>query len=120
LNKQIFQVPVQFQKASTLSNSVRIVFDTQENISQEQFSILFGMAGMKNVGWLTFSSSQVEPNDLINLPEIKKSDNKTPSQRLYAVIFILWKQDNHGYDTFDSFYNWYMEQIIDKIKGKLL
>lgn len=45
---------------------------------------------------------------------------KTPSQRLHAVLFILWKQDYQGkYKTFDEFYQLTMENTITQFKRLL-
>jgi len=44
---------------------------------------------------------------------------KSPSQRLKAVLFVLWKQTGEPENDFDLFYKLEMEKIIDKIKEKL-
>lgn len=45
-------------------------------------------------------------------------DTKTPSQRLRAVLFVLWKQAIDDGD-FDGFYKKQMEIIINRYKDKL-
>lgn len=44
--------------------------------------------------------------------------NKSPSQRLRAVIFRLWEQSNKDVDQ-DEYYEIVMEKIIDQMKSKL-
>jgi hypothetical protein len=43
---------------------------------------------------------------------------KTPSQRLRAVLYRLWQQSSGGVD-FESFYRMRLESIIDQVKDKL-
>ena len=45
-------------------------------------------------------------------------EGKTPSQRLRAVIFILWKQKGEK-GSFNTFYEQVMEAAINKVKEKL-
>ncbi len=57
-----------------------------------------------------------EKSDLL---EVKgETETKTSSQRLRAVIYILWDQTGKTGD-FETFYKQKMEQIIDWIKQKL-
>ena len=43
---------------------------------------------------------------------------KSPSQRLYAVIFLYWKQQGEQGD-FNVFYKKQMERLINKVKDLL-
>lgn len=45
-------------------------------------------------------------------------DTKTPSQRLRAVLFILWKQAD-GTGDFEDLYRREMQTIIDGVKARL-
>ena len=49
----------------------------------------------------------------------EKTDGKTPSQRLRAVLFVYWKQHKQKEIEFDIFYVRYMNRLIDQIKEKL-
>ena len=48
----------------------------------------------------------------------KVLEQKTPSQRLRAVLYVLWEQGGGKGDSND-FYRKYMEKIIGTIKDKL-
>ena len=48
----------------------------------------------------------------------KEVGTKTQSQRLRAVIYILWEQEGKQ-GNFDDYYRNYTEKIIDWIKSKL-
>lgn len=67
-------------------------------------------------GWLLFSANEHAENDLPdeNAPEI---GFKTPSQRLRAVLYILWKQQGLG--EYNHFYLKKMEEIIEHFKTKI-
>lgn len=49
----------------------------------------------------------------------KEVNQKSPSQRLYAVFFLLWKQ-NKPEEDFETYYRNQMEIIIDHFKEKLV
>ena len=44
---------------------------------------------------------------------------KPHSQRLKAVLFLMWKQDNEGYKDSELHYRFHMERVIDHFKGRL-
>jgi hypothetical protein len=46
-------------------------------------------------------------------------EGKTQSQRIRNVLFILWNQDNDGFNDYDSFYKNKTEQIINQLKSKI-
>lgn len=48
----------------------------------------------------------------------KGLDGKTPSERLYNVIYVYYKQINST-DDFQTFYKRHMEGLIDQYKAKL-
>ena len=41
---------------------------------------------------------------------------KSPSQRLRGVFYSLFKQDDQGFDDFDSYYDDKMDKIINHYK----
>ena len=51
--------------------------------------------------------------------EVKNQiDNKTPSERLRAVLFVAWKQGGEN-GAFPDFYRQKMEHFIDDVKSNL-
>jgi hypothetical protein len=50
-----------------------------------------------------------------------KKKPKTPSQRLRAVLWLLWEQNtgNLEPDLFEEWYNIQMEKVIQAVKNKL-
>lgn len=52
----------------------------------------------------------------------KDLDEKSPSQRMRNVLFILWNQQSDKEkqeQDFNDFYRFRMEQIINKLKGEI-
>lgn len=45
---------------------------------------------------------------------------KSHSQRLRAVLYRLWEQQNEGYKDFNLYYAFKMEGFINHLKSKLL
>jgi len=44
---------------------------------------------------------------------------KSQAQRLRNTLFVLWQQNNGGYEDFNLFYQNRTDKIIDSIKAKL-
>lgn len=55
------------------------------------------------------------------LAAIKASGDigKTPSERLHSVLYVLWKNEPQGYEDFNLYYEYKMNQIINHFKSKL-
>ena len=110
----MFKVPAiltGFSSKSDGSSSVR--FGTQE-LSDNDFLTLKKHHG--KFGWLLFSENEI---DLKDLPKEQAEDkNKTPSKRLRATLFVLWKQEGEQGD-FDAYYRMKVEKLIDFVKSKL-
>lgn len=54
-----------------------------------------------------------------SLVQVKASlDQKTPGQRLRAVLYLVWKQQNQAID-FEVFYREEMNKLIEWVKRKL-
>ena len=97
--------------------SVSLKFDSRE-LSAEEYMIIMGFRNTE--GWLAF-----QPNEA-GIPELPKSsaeiDEKTPSERLRAVMFVWYKQESDKtkfVGTFEAFRREKMEKIIDGVKSKL-
>jgi hypothetical protein len=96
-----------------------MVFDSQENIGQEEMARIMGNLG--KVGWMCFlpEERKIDALDVVSLPEIKlEKDEKSPSQRLRAVLFVYWQQKKPTED-FEQFYFSQMNKFIEHIKEKL-
>lgn len=96
--------------------SCSLSFDTRELSAEEIFVIM----SLRNIeGWLCFAPNETE----IEVPETKAElDEKSPTQRLTAVLFIWYKQEcdkGRFVGLFDTFRKEKMEIIIETVKKKL-
>lgn len=109
------KAPALLDKITTLKDgSVKLVFETQELSAQMAANLL---EQRNQQGWLIFAPS----NSTVTVPDEPPPEfkaDKTPSQRLRAVLFVLWKQEGSKAD-FDAFYRGKMERMIDWVKDKL-
>lgn len=94
-------------------NSLSIRFCTPELLPEEKTAI-FELQGNELKMLL-----QPIAGDAVELHDVKGSfDEKTPSQRLRAVLFCLWKQENEAID-FEVYYRTKVNGIIEHLKLKL-
>jgi hypothetical protein len=119
MDKQIFQITGCISGIKTMSNWWRISFDTQEGMSGDAISRLTDLKD--KISWLTVSHRIIEPDDIIDLPAIKsiEPDEKSPSQRLRAALFVMWKQHPEGFATDEDHYKYYLNKFIEHVKSKL-
>lgn len=112
--KKGFTVAAQMMRASsTADRGMSVGFHTKE-LSAEEKAIIMGFH--MGQGWLLFQPNEIAETDIPTTSAEK--DAKTPSQRLRAVLFILWKQTG-DLDDFERFYHLKMEALINSIKMKL-
>jgi hypothetical protein len=92
---------------------MRLGFVTNE-LSDEDKLILTKFH--QKFGWVLFQENPYQPSDIPK--ELAEEGTKTPSKRLRAVLFRLWKQEGEVGD-FDAWYRTRMETLISSVKSKL-
>lgn len=116
----IYQLPGEIVKVSSMAHrAVRIVADSQEELSDAELAKAMGMLGKQ--GWFTFSPEvAIKPEQLLDLPKLqsREEDEKSPAVRLRAVIYLLGKQKGEKDD--ELFYYATMEKLIEWVKEKLV
>lgn len=116
--KKPVQFSAQIDTVRTLKDGgLKITIETQELHSDEK-TILFDFAN-KQI-WALFKAIEprAEEIDIIEPATEFKSD-KSPSQRLRAVLFRYYEQNYSNQKTFNEFYAQIMEKIINRYKDKL-
>ena len=110
-----FQVEAILEGVTPLKDGgVSLRFHTNE-VTKDQKVML--MEYYQTFGWLLFGANEHQESDMPK--EMAKRDSgQSPSQRLRAVLFVLWKQLG-GTGEFEAFYSQKMEQFIDKVKDNL-
>lgn len=115
--KKAFQVPALIEKVSTRADrSIHIEVSTQE-LSDEDAATLFGFRS--KLGYMLFAEAEISPEQAQTpeyVPEFK--GDKTPAQRLRAVMYRLWEQQGKQGSS-EQFYRERMEEIIEHFKKKL-
>jgi hypothetical protein len=97
--------------------SVSIKFDSRE-LNSEEYMIIMGLRNTE--GWLAFYAND---DSMPDIPEERAEvDEKTPSERLKAVIYVWYMQEFNAGKTltsFEAFRKEKMEKIIEMVKSKL-
>lgn len=104
---------------SLKDKTLKVVFETQEATPD----MLTEIARLnQSFGFLAFKKDDFKQDEremIQGLESEYQDKGKSKSQRLRAVLFINWKQEDKGYEVFDDYYNFMMEKIITFYKGKL-
>ncbi len=100
--------------SSKSDGSAGIRFSTNE-LSASDFSVL--KEHLNEFGWIIFSENQIKSED-IPKEDAAGDDEKSPSKRLKACLFVFWKQKGEVGD-FNEFYRKNMETFIEVVKAKL-
>jgi len=113
------QCSAQIDKISSRKDrTLSVVLNTQE-MSPEETAQLFDFQGLQI--WVAFAETAMTYND-ITVPDVMIShdDTKSPSERLRAVMYIYYKQNEKKLNKpFDTFYRETMEKYIELIKERL-
>lgn len=118
MTQEVLSVPGEIKKVETLvDKSLKLVLYTQE-LDPEDISTLFRLKG--KLGWFLFKESNIVESDIASIPEEVKEfkTDRTPSQRLRAVIYRVWEQSG-GKETFMEFYGRHIDVLCDQYKQQL-
>lgn len=96
-----------------VDRSLGISLSTPE-LSTSEKALFMEFQGINSEIVITPLDEKAEGVETIN----KETGSKPMSQRLRAVLFILWKQGSEN-GTFDDFYKIKMEGLIEHFKGKI-
>jgi hypothetical protein len=115
------KIPLQVQATlsgyKSLTNSIRLIFDLQENYNPDVLAKIMKYHKEPHVGWLFFGVQQIQADEIINAPDIKvEKDQKSPSQRLRNRLWVYYKE---VFGTADGFDSWYIGEM-DKIGNRYL
>src|SRR5210317_1083834 len=113
-------IPAILSSYSSLQDrTLKITFETNEPTPEQ----LTGIAvNQQQFGFLAFKKDafkQAEKDVLDGLESEYQDTGKTKSQRLRNVLYVYWQQDNKGYKSFEHYYDYKMENIIEHFKSKL-
>lgn len=116
--KLIFSAPGHIQSVKTLvDGTVKLDVAVSRELAPEHMATLFE-ARKAGQGWFLFSPNDLDMVDIPNEPA-SGGEKKTPSQRMYAVLFLRWKMLTDQNQPFDDYYRDTMEKIISNLKTGL-
>lgn len=117
---ELIIIPAIYEGSRDLKDRTKkLTFNTNE-VTPEQAASLQVM-----VQQFCYLAIKLEPftRDQQEVINDLKSDidafGKSPGQRMRAVLYRLWEQVPEGYDDFNLYYQFKMEQLINHIKTKL-
>jgi hypothetical protein len=113
-----FQVPAFIQGIQTLKDkTVKLTVYVARELSGEEKAKMFDLE--QKEGWFLFSENSFQDGDVPKEDAKINSNRKTPSQRLYNVLYVYWNQNYSGQD-FNQWRESEMEKIIEDYKSKLI
>lgn len=104
---------------SCVNKTMKLTFETSELSPENMANIHYSLY---KVGWLCFAPDPFRTEELEEIDKLKvdfEDLQKSPAQRLRAVLFVLWKQNPEGYKTSNDHYISKMETIIEHFKTKI-
>ena len=75
--------------------------------------------GMMEQDELGFTEKDMAEFTNKKFDEFDKRQEKTPSQRLRNVMYVLYEQDPGDHKDFTAYYNFRMEKLITLLKSKI-
>jgi hypothetical protein len=117
--EELIQLPAAFTGfGSRADGGASLRFATQE-LTDVDFAQLKKIHN--SFGWIVF-----KPNNRLTETDLpsenaasKNSDNKSPSRRLRAVLFLVWNKKPEPKDSFDQYYQKEYETLIQMYKDSL-
>lgn len=104
---------------SLKDRTYKLTFETNEPSEDQALAI---HNNLLSAGYLAFKEEKFRTEELKQLEDLKSDfelKDKTPGQRLRAVLYRLWEQHPEGYKTFPPYYEFKVDQITAHFKSKL-
>jgi len=113
-------LPAQLDGLRTLADkTLKVTFETNELNPQDLLGL---MENMHQFGYLAFKKepfAEKEKEMMDNLKSDFTFKGKTSSQRLRSVLYLMWQQNNEGFDSSVKHYEHHMEIILNQYKSNL-
>ena len=104
---------------SLKDKTLKLVFETNEVTPEQMTNIA---KNLQQFGFLAFKKESFKEPELDVIKDLDvgyRSKEKSKSKRLRNVLFVLSEQDDKGFKTFNDYYNFQMEEIINHFKNKI-
>lgn len=119
--KNVLVIPAAIEGVATRKDrTIRLTIGTQEMPPAKTAELFRMQNALIYLAIKEEDFGQEEIEELKQLEaDITDDSRKTHSQRLRAVFYRMWQNDNEGFKEFSGFYLHKMERIIEHYKGKL-
>ncbi len=98
-------------------NTIKIVIGCQE-LTPNKIAEIFGIKGKLVTAY--FSVSEIQPDELEKVDTLQVDlGGKTQAQRIRNTLYRVYEQEPEGHKSFNDFYHFKTEQIINHLKSKL-
>jgi hypothetical protein len=101
--------------------TLKVIIGTQEMTPDKmaqliaQWSDGYGVMAFKKEEFIDEERKAIESLQI----DKEEMGGKTPSQRLRSCLYALYEHNSSGYNTFASFYESRMEQLINIVKKRI-
>lgn len=111
-------IPAMVERLATLKDgSVNVTISTQE-LSPAKAAELFELRG--KLATVYISPADISRQEMTVIDSVEPDlQRKTPSQRMRAVMYIIWKQTPEGYKDFPAYYEAKMNIYIEGLKQNI-
>jgi len=113
-------IPAQLDSLRTLADkTLKVTFETNELNPQDLLGL---MENLHQFGYLAFKKEPFKEDEKEMMQELKSDfdfKGKTSSQRLRSVLYVMFQNNNEGFDSSVKHYEHWMERIITQMKTKL-
>lgn len=97
--------------------SVKVVIGTQE-LNPSEAGQLFQY--MNQLVTVYISPAAIDNREIDQIDKLEPElNNKSQSQRIRAVLYLLFQQNAEGFKSFDEYYKSKTEKFIEHLKSKL-
>lgn len=103
---------------SLKDGTIKLSLELQE-LEPNDAGTLYSMRNQLVKFYMTTTNIKADKIPELDSIEIE-DEGKSPSKRMRNVFFRIWEQDNAGYEDFNMFYRFRMNQLIEKLKDKLV
>jgi hypothetical protein len=114
-----FTAPAQINSVKTLTDgTVKLDVAIAKELPADDMAILFE-ARKLGVGWFLFSPNKITEAAIPKEQAEASFEGKTPSQRMYNVLYVRWRELTNQSKPFDIYYQEQMSVLIDRLKQDL-
>jgi hypothetical protein len=117
MSRRVIQLPVVFDGANRRKDrSLSLRLSTMQEVSNPEFAEIDKVVGRP--GYLLFSENEFSEADIPLADAPTERGDKTPSQRLRAILYRVWEKEGKRGD-YDLWYRAEMSRIMDAYKTEL-